>query len=357
MSDLTSSFPGYDGFLRDLKQRIQSAQIKAAVAVNTELVRLYWSIGRDILSRQQEQGWGAKVTTRLSADLRREFPEMKGFSPRNLVYMQTLANAYSEEFTQQAVARIPWGHNCIILDKVTEPAEREWYVRAVVEHGWSRNVLAHQIETNLYVRQGKAITNFERTLPSPQSDLAQQVLKDPFNFDFLTLHRDARERELQEGLINHIRQFLLELGRGFAFVGSPYPLTVGGDEFEIDLLFYHLHLRCYIVIDLKIGKFSPADAGQMNFYLSAVDDLLRHKDDAPSIGLILCRSKNEVVAEYTLRDMNKPIGVAAHLTREIEASLPQDFKYSLPTVEEIEAELATPEAEEKNQSELDVWGI
>ena len=268
---------------------------------------------------------------------------MKGFSPRNLVYMQTLAGAYSEEFTQQAVARIPWGHNCIILDKIREPTKREWYVRAVMEHGWSRNVLAHQIETNLYARQGKAITNFERTLPLLQSDLAQQVLKDPFNFDFLMLHKDARERELQDGLINHIRQFLLELGKGFAFVGSPYPLTVGGDEFEIDLLFYHLHLRCYVVIDLKIGKFAPQDAGQMNFYLSAVDDLIRHKDDAPSIGLILCKSKNEIVAEYALRDVNKPIGVATHLTREIEAALPKDFQYSLPTVEEIEAELTTEE--------------
>ena len=349
MSDLTSSFPGYEGFLRDLKQRIQSAQLKAAVAVNSELVRLYWSIGRDILARQAEQGWGAKVIERLSADLRREFPNMQGFSPRNLVYMQTLAGAYSEEFAQQAVAQIPWGHNCIILDKVTELIEREWYVRATVEHGWSRNVLAHQIETKLYQRQGKAITNFARTLPAPQSDLAQQVLKDPFNFDFLTLHRDARERELQDGLISHIRQFLLELGKGFAFVGSPYPLVVGGDEFEIDLLFYHLYLRCYVVIDLKIGKFSPEDAGQMNFYLSAVDDLLRHKDDAPSIGLILCKSKNEVVAEYALRDVNKPIGVAAHLTREIEAALPKDFQYSLPTVAEIEAELAADETEDGNK--------
>ncbi len=346
MNTLRSTFPGYDTFLRDHKQRIQSAQIKAAVAVNTELVLLYWSIGRDILSRQAQQGWGAKVTTRLSADLRREFPDMKGFSPRNLVYMQTLAGAYSEAFTQQAVARIPWGHNCIILDKLKDREERLWYVQATADNGWSRNVLEHQIETNLYARQGKAITNFERTLPAPQSDLAQQLLKDPFNFDFLTLHKDARERELQDGLLSHIRQFLLELGRGFAFVGSPYPLTVGGDEFEIDLLFYHLHLRCYVVIDLKIGKFSPEDTGQMNFYLSAVDDLLRHKDDARSIGLILCKTKNEVVAEYALRDVNKPIGVATHLTRDIEASIAKEFHYSLPTIEEIEAELATNQTAE-----------
>ena len=349
MSDLTPNVPGYEIFLRDLKLRIQTAQIKAALAVNSELVRLYWSIGRDILARQEEQGWGAKVIRRLSTDLQREFPEIKGFSPRNLVYMQTLASAYSEEFAQQAVAQIPWGHNCTILDKLHEPKERQWYVHATLEHGWSRNVLVHQIETKLHERQGKAITNFERTLPAPQSDLAQQMLKDPFSFDFLTLHKDARERELQEGLINHIRQFLLELGKGFAFVGSPYRLTVGGDEFEIDLLFYHLQLRCYVVIDLKIGKFSPQDAGQMNFYLSAVDDILRHKDDAPSIGLILCKSKNEVVAEYALRDVNKPIGVATHLTREIEASLPKDFQYSLPTVEEIEAEMALNQREEEKE--------
>lgn len=347
MSDSIAGFPGYEGFLRDLKQRIQSAQLRAATAVNMELVLLYWSIGRDILARQQAQGWGAKVIEKLSADLRHEFPEMKGFSPRNLKYMRAFAEIYPDEaIVQVSLAQITWYHNIALMEKIKGEKERLWYARATVEHGWSRNVLVHHIETNLYARQGKATTNFERTLPAPQSDLAQQVLKDPYNFDFLTLHKDARERELQVGLTTHIRQFLLELGKGFAFVGGPYPLHVGGDEFEIDLLFYHLHLRCYVVIDLKIGKFAPEDAGQMNFYLSAVDDLLRHKDDAPTIGLILCRSKNEIVAEYALRDINKPIGVAAHLTREIEASLPQVFQYSLPTVEEIEAELAETRIEE-----------
>jgi predicted nuclease of restriction endonuclease-like (RecB) superfamily len=236
MSDLTPNLPGYEEFLRDLKQRIQTAQIKAALAVNRELVLLYWSIGRDVLTRQQEQGWGAKVITRLSADLRREFPEMKGFSRTNLLYMRAFAEAYPDEaIVQQVSGQIPWFHNCVLLDKVNNEEERLWYARATIEHGWSRPVLVHHIETKLYERQGKAITNFQRTLPAPQSDLAQQVLKDPFNFDLLMLHKDARERELQEGLINHIRQFLLELGRGFAFVGSPYRLTVGGDEFEIDL--------------------------------------------------------------------------------------------------------------------------
>ncbi len=263
MSDLTPpNLSGYDSFLHDVKQRIQTAQIKAALAVNTELVQLYWSIGRDILARQQEQGWGAKVIQRLSTDLHRAFPEMKGFSRTNLLYMRAFAEAYPDEaIVQQVAGQIPWFHNCILLDKVKSNEARLWYARAVVEHGWSRNVLTHQIETNLYARQGKAITNFERTLPAPQSDLAQQMLKDPYSFDFLTLHKDARERELQEGLLNHIRQFLLELGRGFAFVGGPYPLTVGGDEFEIDLLFYHLHLHCYVVIDLKIGKFAPEAPG------------------------------------------------------------------------------------------------
>jgi predicted nuclease of restriction endonuclease-like (RecB) superfamily len=317
-------------------------------------VLLYWSIGRDILSRQQEQGWGAKVIDRLSLDLRRAFPDTQGFSPRNLKYMRAFAQVWQDEaIVQQVAAQIPWFHNCVLLNKVKDPQQRLWYVQATQEYGWSRAVLEHQIETGLYARQGKALTNFERTLPSPQSDLAQQTLKDPLNFDFLTLHQAARERELQEGLIAHIRQFLLELGKGFAFVGSPYPLEVGGDEFEIDMLFYHLKLRAYVVIDLKIGKFSPEDAGQMNFYLSAVDDLLRHPEDAPSIGLILCKSRNEVVAEYALRDVNKPIGVATHLTREIEEALPQEFQYSLPTVEEIEAELAGSAQEEGSAEDTD----
>jgi predicted nuclease of restriction endonuclease-like (RecB) superfamily len=348
MSDLVPLFPGYDAFLRDLKQRIQAAQLRAGLAVNRELIELYWQIGQEITERQQLHGWGEKVLDRLAADLKAGFEGVAGFSRRSLYRMRAFYLAYRDrpQFVSQAATQIPWFHNVVIIESVKATEEREFYVRSAIQHGWSRNVLVHQIETKLYERQGKAITNFERTLPSPQSDLAQQVLKDPFNFDFLMLHKDARERELQEGLLSHIRQFLLELGKGFAFVGSPYPLTVGGDEFEIDLLFYHLHLRCFIVIDLKIGKFSPEDAGQMNFYLSAVDDLLRHKDDAPSIGLILCKSKNEVVAEYALRDVNKPIGVATHLTREIEAALPKDFKYSLPTVEEIETELAIKDDQE-----------
>ncbi len=330
---------GYEDFLRDLKSRIQAAQIRAALAVNRELVLLYWQIGRDILSRQKQQGWGAKVIDRLAKDLKIAFPEMKGFSRTNLLYMRAFAEAYpDEQFVQQAAGQIPWFHNCTIIDKVKDPAEREWYIHKTTEHGWSRNVLVLQIESGLYKRQGKALTNFARTLPAPHSDLARELLKDPYNFDFLTLGQDAHERDLERGLTQHIREFLLELGVGFAFVGSQYHLEVGGDDFYIDLLFYHLCLRAYIVIDLKMKKFTPADAGQMNFYLSAVDDLLRHPDDAPTMGLILCKEKNKVVAEYALRDTRKPIGVSDfHITE----SLPKELKGSLPTIAEIEAELST----------------
>ena len=328
---------GYESFLRDLKQRIKTAQFRAVLAVNSELVVLYWQIGRDILERQDRAGWGAKIIERLAADLHRAFPDMQGFSPRNLKYMRALAEAYPDSaFVQQAVAQIPWGHNLRILDLVKTRPEREWYIRQTVQNGWSRNVLVLQIESGLYRRQGKAQTNFTATLPALQSDLAQQVLKDPYNFDFLTLAEDARERELESGLVEHLRRFLLELGVGFAFVGSQYPLEVGGEDFRIDLLFYHLRLRCFVVIDLKMGAFKPEYAGKMNFYLSAVDDLLRNPADQPSIGIILCKSKNAVVAEYALRDAAKPIGISEYLAT---VPLPADLKGSLPTIEELEAEL------------------
>lgn len=331
---------GYDDFLRDLKERIRGAQVKAALAVNRELVTLYWSVGRDILAEQQQRGWGAKVIDRLAADLRLAFPELKGFSPRNLKYMRALAEAYpDEQFVQQLVAQIPWGHNVRILDAINDPAGREWYMRQTVEHGWSRNVLVHQIESGLYRRQGKALTNFTRSLPSPQSELAQQLLKDPYNFDFLTIGEDVLERDLERGLLEHIRQFLLELGVGFAFVGSQYHLEVSGNDFYLDLLFYHLRLRCFVVIDLKISEFQPEFAGKMNFYLSAADDILRHPDDQPSIGIILCKTKNKVIVEYTLRDTQKPMGVS---TYQLTESLPKQLEGSLPTVEELEAELSEP---------------
>jgi predicted nuclease of restriction endonuclease-like (RecB) superfamily len=304
-------------------------------------VLLYWSLGRDILARRKERGWGSKVIDRLAADLHREFPEMTGFSPRNLKYMRAFAEAWPDEsIVQQLVAQIPWGHNVRILDYVKDTSEREWYVRATIQNGWSRNVLVHQIESGLYHRQGKAATNFTRTLPSPQSELAQQVIKDPYNFEFLTLTEEARERDLERALIQQLRDFLLELGVGFAFVGSQYPIKVGGEEFRIDLLFYHLRLRCFVALDLKLTQFQPEYSGKMNFYLSAIDDLLRHPDDQPSIGIILCKTKNQVVAEYALRDLRKPVGVSEY---RLTATLPKNLQTSLPTVDEL-----TPELREKD---------
>ncbi|MCL5671406.1 MAG: PDDEXK nuclease domain-containing protein [Acidobacteria bacterium] len=327
----------YESLLRDLRRRIQAAQLGAALSVNRELVLLYWSIGRDILTRQKQQGWGSKVIDRLAEDLRKAFPEMTGFSPRNLKYMRAFAGAWPEEpIVQQLVAQIPWGHIVRILDYAKLPTEREWYIRQTIQNGWSRNVLVHQIESGLYRRQGKALTNFAKALPAPQSELAQQIIKDPYNFDFLSLGKEAQERELERGLIEHIRDFLLELGVGFAFVGSQYPLDVGGDEFRIDLLFYHLSLRCYVVLDLKMEDFKPEFAGKMNFYLSAVDDLLRHPSDQPTIGIILCKSKNRIVAEFALRDLNKPVGVSQY---SLTASLPKQLQGSLPSAEELETEL------------------
>ena len=341
--------PDYDAFLAGLKDRVRTAQVRAALAVNRELVLLYWQIGRDILARQHESGWGAKVVDRLARDLKAAFPEMKGFSRTNLLYMRSFAQAWPDEaIVQQVAGQIPWFHNCVLLDRVKDPEARRWYAEKTIQNGWSRAILEHQIDTGLRERQGKAVTNFERTLPPPQSDLARQMLKDPYNFDFLTLGDDAHERHLERGLLAHVQAFLLEFGQGFAFVGAQYPLSVGGQEFFVDLLFYHLKLRCFVVIDLKMRAFEPEFAGKMNFYLSAVDDLLRHEGDAPTIGIILCRTKNETVAEYALRDVSKPIGVAEHLTAELTRSLPAELQSDLPTVAELEAQAraAVPDGEE-----------
>jgi predicted nuclease of restriction endonuclease-like (RecB) superfamily len=327
----------YGDFLHELKDRIRQAQLRAALSVNRELVLLYWRIGRDILERQKLHGWGAKIIDRLAVDLRGEFAEMKGFSPRNLKYMRAFAEAYPDEsFVQAPLAQITWYHNITLLDKVKDPTERLWYVRQTIQHGWSRNVLVHQIESGLHKRQGQAVTNFSQTLPLMQSDLAHQILKDPYNFDFLTLGDEVHERALERALLDHLRDFLLELGVGFTSVGSQKLIEVGGEDFYIDLLFYHLYLRCFVVIDLKMGKFKPEYAGKMNFYLSAVDDLLRHPDDKPSIGLILCKTKNKLIAEYALRDTRKPIGVSAY---KLTHSLPKQIKGQLPTIEELEKEL------------------
>jgi predicted nuclease of restriction endonuclease-like (RecB) superfamily len=331
-----SLFPqdeNYNIFLKDLKTRIRQAQVKAALAVNTELIVLYWQIGREILLRKEQEGWGSKVIQRLAKDLKNEFPDIKGFSRTNLMYMRAFAEAWpDEQFVHQAGGQIPWKHNCIIIDKVKDSQERLWYIHQTIQNGWSRSILELQIESGLFERQGGAITNFERTLPPEQSDLAQQLVKDPYNFDFLNLTSATHERELEKALVERIRDFLLELGVGFSFVGSQYRLEVSGNEYFIDMLFYHLRLRCYVVIDLKVTEFRPEYTGKMNFYVAAVDDMLRHPDDQPTIGIVLCKSKDKTIAEYALRNVNTPIAVTTH-------SLPEQLKASLPTAEQLEMEL------------------
>ena len=323
----------YATFLSDLKARIQQAQVKAALAVNRELVMLYWQLGKDILHRQEQEGWGSKVITQLSKDLKREFPGMKGVSRTNLMYMRAFAAAYPDEQIVQAVlGQIPWYHNITLLDKLSDADERLWYAQATMTHGWSRNVLVMQIGNDLYHRQGGAITNFKHTLPQPQSDLAQQLIKDPYNFDFLTISEDVKEQELERALVDHIRDFLLELGIGFAFMGSQYPIEVDDRDYRLDLLFYHVQLRCYIVIDLKMGEFEPEYSGKMNFYVAAVDDILRHPDDQPTIGIILCKDKRKTTVEYALRGLEAPIAVSTH-------ALPKPLQDRLPSAEVLEQQL------------------
>ena len=338
MPEKTSLFPdNYDDFFRSLKERIRSTQVKAALAVNQEIVLLYWYIGRDILQRQQEEGWGTKVVDRLAQDLKAEFPEMTGFSPRNLKYMRAFAEAYpAEAIVHQLGAQIPWKHNCAILDKLKDPEQRIWYIQKTIESGWSRNVLIHQIDTDLYSRQGFAITNFQQALPAPQSDLAQSLLKSEYNLEFLALRERALERDLERALLEHMQKFLLELGVGFAFVGSQYRLDVEGDEFFIDLLFYHLALSCFVVIELKTTDFKPEYSGQINFYVNVVDDKLRRPTDNPTIGIILCRSKKKAVVEYALRGMSQPISVSTYRTT---AALPEKFKATLPSIEDLQHEM------------------
>ena len=333
---------GYEDLLEDLKVRVRSAQVKAAVSINGELIAVYLYIGRQLAEREDAPRWGSKVVERLAQDLRTAFPGMSGFSRANLFYMRQVYRAWEAvpETVQQLVGQIPWGHHLALLTKVKDRDARHWYLHQIVVNGWSRAVLTMQIETQLYERQGKALTNFAKTLPPPQSDLARQTLKDPYLFDFLTLAGDARERDLEQGLTEHVQRFLLELGVGFSFVGRQVHLEIGGEDFYIDLLFYHLRLRSFVVIELKTSPFQPEFVGKLNFYLSAVDARLRHTDDQPSIGLLLCKSRNEVVVEYALQDLNKPIGVAQWETR-LAASLPEELKGTLPTVEELERELGS----------------
>ena len=335
----------YAAWVAELKARIHGAQQRATLAVNRELVLLYWQIGRDILERQGREGWGAKVIERLAQDLRNAFPEMKGFSPRNLNYMRSFAEAWPDgEFVQAVLAQLPWYHQLALLDKLKSANERRWYAAKAIEHNWSRNVLVIQIETRLLERQGQAVTNFPLALPKPQSDLARESLKDPYRFDFLGLSDQAQEREIEHALVKHVTEFLLELGAGFAYVGRQVLLTVGGEEFFIDLLFYHLKLRCFVVIELKAGAFKPEHLGQLGFYLTAIDRDMKDERDNPTIGLLLCKTKNKVVAEYALGDKTQPMGIAEY---RLVASLPADLQTSLPSIEQIEQALADDEGAEQ----------
>lgn len=303
----------YSNILQEIKSSIRQSQTKAVLAVNRTLIELYWNIGTQILKQQAEEGWGTKVVQQLSKDLKKSFPDMNGLSERNLKYMRQFAQIYTDfEIVRQVVAQIPWGHNCLLMSKIDKEATRIWYAKKTIENGWSRNVLAHQIELNLFERQGKVISNFKDTLPNPQSDLVQQALKDSYIFDFLKLEEKAKESELEKQLVENISKFLLELGAGFAFVAQQYHLEVGTNDYYIDLLFYHTRLHCYVAIELKTGEFKPEYVGKMNFYLSALDDLIKTETDNPSIGLVLCRSKDNIIAEYALRGMSQPIGISEY---------------------------------------------
>jgi len=363
----------YPQLLESLKARIRSAQVKASLAVNRELILLYWETGKAIVRRQDVEGWGKSVIERLSADIRTEFPDLTGFSPQNIWYMRAFYLAWSrdvqelqravgvtqDENLQQLVgeidrenlprtaAELPWGHNIQLITKLKDPVQRLWYAHQTIEQGWSRAVLVHQIESDLFGRQAAALSNFDRTLPAPRSDLTREILKDPYQLDFLSLGPDISERQLQQGLLAHLKDFLIELGKGFAFVGNEYHLEVGNQDYYLDLLFYHLHLHCYVVIELKIEEFKPEFAGKMNFYLSAVDEQVRDAEiDGPSIGVILCKDRNRVIVEYALRDSAKPMGVAKYELKTTRR-LPQRLKDSLPTPQELKKELKKAKTAEK----------
>ena len=368
-----SDLARYSELLADIKKRIRQAQIRAALSANAEMLWMYWDIGQMIAERQQFEGWGAGVIPRLAVDLKSDLPEKKGFSARNLRLMIQFYKEYpslhsiwqppvaklpekvsSNEIgiesvtelpeteaagtiVQRTVAQLPWAHNVILIQKLNDLPTRLWYARQAIAQGWSRDTLTAMIKSGVHKRQGAAVTNFDLRLPAPQSELAQATLKDPYLFDFMTLDQPFRERELEAGLIAHLERFLLELGAGFAFVGRQYHIDIAEEDFYIDLLFYHLRLRAFVVVDLKIGAFKPEYAGKMNFYCNVVDDRLKHASDNTTIGLILCQDKKKVLAEYALRGMDKPIGVSEY---ELTRALPDELKSSLPTIEEIEAELS-----------------
>lgn len=327
----------YQSLLNDIRSAIRQAQIRASLAVNAEMILLYWETGKMIADRQAEEGWSSKVIPRLANDLKNEFTDLRGYSERNLGRMLAFYKEYSDKsILPQLVAKLPWGHNILLMEKVKDIDVRLWYAEKCIENQWSREVLSIQLKNKLHERQGKAINNFKNTLPQPVSDLAQQTLKDPYVFDFLTLDTEYREKDIENQLIQHVSKFLLELGKGFAFVGQQYHLKVSQSDYYLDLLFYHTRLKCYVVIELKNGRFTPEYTGKLNFYLSAVDSLIKMPDDSPTIGLLLCKEKDSIEAEFALRDINKPIGISEYVIAE---NLPEELKSSLPTIEEIESEL------------------
>jgi predicted nuclease of restriction endonuclease-like (RecB) superfamily len=340
----------YSQTLTSLKDKIRQAQTRAVLTANVQLLTIYWEIGEFVVKLEKEHGWGSKIIDQLSADLKTEFPELKGLSSRNLRYMRAFYENWPELTTlqhsnvseisdvilQQPVAKLPWGHICIINDRLKNTEERRFYALKTAENNWSRNVLLNQIDSGLFERQGKLQHNFDRTLSQPQGDLASELFKDPYKFDFFQLAENAKERDLENALINHLQKFLVELGKGFAFYGRQERLEKGGEEYILDLLFYHTKLHCYVVIELKIGEFKPEYAGKMNFYLSVVDDDYRMPGDNPSIGIILCKNKNKVTAEYALRDIHKPLGIAEY---NLSDAIPQEIKGELPSIEDLENEL------------------
>lgn len=330
----------YKLFFKLVKERLKSAQLRAAQAVNTELIRLYWEIGNDLLAKQKSFKWGDNFLEQFSHDMRHEFPEMQGFSVTNLKRMRLFAQEYADfEKSAQAVHQLPWGHLVVLLHRAKEKSVRNWYAQKITEYGWSRSTLELQLETDLYSRQAdnkKKVTNYQQHLPQAQSDLAIEMLKDPYQFDFLTIHEEAHERAIENALIKHMKDFLIELGQGFAFVGSQVPLTFDDQEFFLDLLFWHLELRCFCVVELKSTKFKPEHTGQLGFYLAAVDAQLKKEGDNKTIGILLCKSKNKIVAEYALSNISAPIGVSEYT---LSKALPKKLKTSLPTIEEIETNL------------------
>ena len=334
---------GYGQFIKAIKEKIATQRIKTVISANVSMILLYWEIGNSILLRQNNEGWGTKVIDRMAYDLKQAFPEMHGFSPRNLKYMRKFAMEWPDvEIVQRTVAQIPWRSNITLLDKLKEPETRLWYAQKTIEHGFGKDMLVFQIETMLHKRQGNAMNNFDHALPLADSDLTAQVFKDPYIFDFLGTADPRKEAELEQKLIDHIQKFLLELGQGFAFVGRQVHLELGGSDFYLDLLFYHLKLRCYVVVELKNSEFEPGFVSKLNMYQNVVNDVLRHPDDKPTIGLLLVKTKNKTVVEYSLAGYKNPIGVA-NWEREICKSLPENLKSSLPSVEEIEKELENEE--------------